>query len=111
MQKYAKVAKKGPGGNFATTLELYRSQKGGDFNCTIFFLARETRGTGKTKTDGPGGLPQKRRNLNFSPQRKSKHGPCRFTEFFIFILSRFCKNIWPAINFCKNIHLRRGPRR
>jgi hypothetical protein len=32
-------------------------------------------------------------------------------EFFIFILSRFCKNIWPTTNFAKIYMYRSGPRR
>jgi hypothetical protein len=30
-------------------------------------------------------------------------------EFFIFILSRFCKNIWSVTNFAKKYICRRGP--
>jgi hypothetical protein len=32
-------------------------------------------------------------------------------DFFIFILSRICKNIWPVTNFAKIYICRRGPRR
>jgi hypothetical protein len=36
----------------------------------------------------------------------------RATNFFyIFILSRFCKNIWSVTNFAKIYIWRRGPRR
>jgi hypothetical protein len=34
-----------------------------------------------------------------------------YVEFFIFNLSRFCKNIWSATNFAKIYICRRGPRR
>jgi hypothetical protein len=40
---------------------------------------------------------------------KEKGGGWTFENFFIFILSRFCKNIWSVKNFAKNIHL--PPRR
>jgi hypothetical protein len=51
---------------------------------------------------------------NYSPARPPwarRLSTGQYLEFFIFILSRFCKNIWSGANFAKIYIGHRGPRR
>jgi hypothetical protein len=53
--------------------------------------------------------PQRATNM-LSQKKRATNMPMPKIEFLIFILSRFCKNIWFATNFAKTYICRRGPR-